>query len=118
MKIPGVVPLLIALVALSLVFSVLERIGSALPRVSSVCGPTHTGSDSAGIGWTPSVSSASHSQVPRASRVVAVTIACTLAAWLFAAMQPKRYHAVAIAAITPVADGLTSTDVLRSVDTL
>jgi len=50
--------------------------------------------------------------------VAAVTIACTLAAWLFAAMQPKRYHAVAIAAITPVAEGLSSTDVLRSVDTL
>lgn len=32
MKVPGVVPLIIALVALSLIFSVLERIGSALPR--------------------------------------------------------------------------------------
>jgi sterol desaturase/sphingolipid hydroxylase (fatty acid hydroxylase superfamily) len=32
MKVPGVVPLIIALAALSLVFGLLERIGSALPR--------------------------------------------------------------------------------------
>lgn len=42
----------------------------------------------------------------------------TLLAWMAAALQPKRYRAVSIGAVTPVAADLSSSDVMRSVDTL
>lgn len=45
-------------------------------------------------------------------------VTVTLLAWLAAAVQPKRYRAVSIGAVTPVAAGLSNSDVMRSVDTL
>jgi hypothetical protein len=41
-----------------------------------------------------------------------------LLAWLFAATQPKRYRATAIAAVTPLTAELTDTDVLRGIEGL
>lgn len=52
-------------------------------------------------------------------RLVAVfTVVATSAAWLAAAAQPKRYRAVSIGAVSPVAADLSNSDVMRSVDTL
>lgn len=42
----------------------------------------------------------------------------TLLAWLAAAVQPKRYRAVSIGAVTPATADLSNSDVMRSVDTL
>lgn len=47
-----------------------------------------------------------------------VTIVVTLAAWAIAAVQPKRYRASAIAAVAPLSEMLTATDLIRGVDTL
>ena len=47
-----------------------------------------------------------------------IAAAVTVIAWLAAAVQPKRYRATAIAAAAPLADQLTSTDLIRGVDTL
>lgn len=47
-----------------------------------------------------------------------VAAAITLLAWLAAAVQPKRYRASAIGAVTPISDNLSTTDILRGVDTL
>jgi uncharacterized protein involved in exopolysaccharide biosynthesis len=47
-----------------------------------------------------------------------VAAAVTLLAWLAAAVQPKRYRAAAIAAVTPLSANLSSADVIRGVDTL
>lgn len=59
------------------------------------------------------------SAVARHWKVAAlVAAAVTLLAWLAAAVQPKRYRATAIAAVAPLADKLTSTDLIRGVDTL
>lgn len=52
-------------------------------------------------------------------RSVALTVAAvTFLAWLAAAVQPQRYRAVSIGAVTPIAAHLSSSDVMRSVDTL
>lgn len=52
-------------------------------------------------------------------KIVALTaVATALIAWMFTALQPKRYRASAIAAVTPIVDGLAATEVLRGVDTL
>ncbi len=59
------------------------------------------------------------SAVARHWKVAAlIAAAVTLLAWLAAAVQPKRYRATAIAAVAPLAEKLTSTDLLRGVDTL
>ena len=51
--------------------------------------------------------------------IVALTAAAvTLLAWLFAAVQPKRYRVTAIGAVAPMVEGMTSTDVIRGVDSL
>lgn len=50
--------------------------------------------------------------------VVLVAAGVTLIAWLAAATQPKRYRATAIAAVSPIADQMTPSDVIRGVDTL
>jgi capsular polysaccharide biosynthesis protein len=50
--------------------------------------------------------------------VLGVTLAITLLAWLLATMQPKRYRASAIAAVTPIGENLSASDVLRGVDSL
>ena len=47
-----------------------------------------------------------------------IAAAVTLLAWLVAAVQPKRYRATAIAAVAPVAERLSPSDLLRGVDTL
>lgn len=52
----------------------------------------------------------------RAAALIAVAV--TLLAWLAAALQPKRFRAVSIGAVTPVATDLSNSDVMRSVDTL
>ncbi|HEX2835411.1 MAG TPA: hypothetical protein VHW00_20535 [Thermoanaerobaculia bacterium] len=50
--------------------------------------------------------------------IVVVAASATLISWLFAVLQPKRYQAFAVAAVTPVIEGLAPTDVMRGVDTL
>lgn len=57
--------------------------------------------------------------VVRQWRVAAlVAAAITLLAWLTAAVQPKRYRATAIGAVTPITDSLSASDIIRGVDTL
>jgi uncharacterized protein involved in exopolysaccharide biosynthesis len=57
--------------------------------------------------------------VIRPWHIVALTAAAiTLLAWLFAAVQPKRYRVTAIGAVAPMVEGMTSTDVIRGVDSL
>jgi hypothetical protein len=52
-------------------------------------------------------------------RVVAlIAAAAMLVAWLLAAIQPKRYRAISIAAITPDARLLEPAEMIRGVDTL
>jgi hypothetical protein len=59
------------------------------------------------------------SAVARHWKVAAlVTVAVTLLAWLAAAVQPKRYRAASIAAVAPLAEMLSSSDLIRGVDTL
>jgi capsular polysaccharide biosynthesis protein len=41
-----------------------------------------------------------------------------LLAWIISAMQPRRYRASVLAAVSPIADALTPTDVLRGVEVL
>jgi hypothetical protein len=51
--------------------------------------------------------------------IVALTAAATmLLAWLFAAVQPKRYRVTAIGAVAPMVEGMAPTDVIRGVDSL
>jgi capsular polysaccharide biosynthesis protein len=50
--------------------------------------------------------------------VALIAAAVTFVAWLAAAVQPKRYRAVSIGAVAPVATDLSNSDVMRSVDTL
>lgn len=50
--------------------------------------------------------------------ILLVAAAVTLLVWLAAALQPERYRAVAIAAVAPTAEQLSSTDVIRGVETL
>jgi uncharacterized protein involved in exopolysaccharide biosynthesis len=52
----------------------------------------------------------------RAAALIAVAV--TVLAWLAAAVQPKRYRATAIGAVTPVSDNLSPSDMIRGVDTL
>jgi uncharacterized protein involved in exopolysaccharide biosynthesis len=49
--------------------------------------------------------------------VLAIAVAATLVAWLAAAVQPKRYRANAMGAVTPVNE-LTPSEMIRGVDTL
>jgi uncharacterized protein involved in exopolysaccharide biosynthesis len=49
--------------------------------------------------------------------VLAIAVAATLLAWLAAAVQPKRYRANAMGAVTPVTE-LTPSEMIRGVDTL
>jgi hypothetical protein len=59
------------------------------------------------------------SAVARHWKVAAlVAIVVTLLAWLAAAVQPKRYRATSIAAVAPLAEMLSATDLIRGVDTL
>lgn len=50
--------------------------------------------------------------------IIAIAAVATLIAWMFAALQPKRYRASAIAAVTPNVNTLAVSEVLRGVDTL
>ena len=57
--------------------------------------------------------------VTRRWRVAAIVAAViTLAVWGAAAMQPKRYRAASIGAVTPISDNLSPTEILRGVDSL
>ena len=47
-----------------------------------------------------------------------IALAVTALAWLAAAVQPKRYRATAIGAVTPVSENLSPSDMIRGVDTL
>jgi capsular polysaccharide biosynthesis protein len=48
----------------------------------------------------------------------AVAVAITLFVWIIAAAQPKRYRAVATAAVAPYAQQMDKSEVLRGVDVL
>jgi uncharacterized protein involved in exopolysaccharide biosynthesis len=48
----------------------------------------------------------------------AVAVAITLFVWIIAAAQPKRYRAVATAAVAPYAQHMDKSEVLRGVDVL
>jgi len=50
--------------------------------------------------------------------IALIALASMMLAWLAAAMQPKRYRASAIGAVTPVSENLSASDILRGVDTL
>jgi tyrosine-protein kinase len=50
--------------------------------------------------------------------IAAVALSATVLAWLFGVLQPKRYSASVIIAVSPAVDGLSATDVMRGVDTL
>ncbi len=50
--------------------------------------------------------------------VLVVTLAIAALTGLLAARQPKRYRASAVAAITPIGQNLSASDVLRGVDSL
>lgn len=50
--------------------------------------------------------------------VALIAAAVMLLAWLAAGLQPKRYRAMALAAVTPITDQLSPSDVMRGVDTL
>ena len=50
--------------------------------------------------------------------VAIAALAAMLLGWLFSAVQPKRYRATAIGAVSPAVDKLETTDVLRGVDAL
>jgi uncharacterized protein involved in exopolysaccharide biosynthesis len=57
--------------------------------------------------------------VVRNWHIVLLTAAATmLLAWLFAAVQPKRYRVTAIGAVAPMVESMASTDVIRGVDSL
>jgi hypothetical protein len=57
--------------------------------------------------------------VVRNWHIVALTAAAImLLAWLFAAVQPKRYRVTAIGAVAPMVEGMAPTDVIRGVDSL
>ena len=47
-----------------------------------------------------------------------IAAAVTLLAWLAAAVQPKIYRATSIGAVTPITGQLSTSDVIRGVDTL
>jgi uncharacterized protein involved in exopolysaccharide biosynthesis len=49
--------------------------------------------------------------------IAAIAILATVLAWIAAAMQPKKYRAIAMGAVTPIAE-LTSSEMIRGVDTL
>lgn len=50
--------------------------------------------------------------------VILTAAAVMLLAWLFASVQPKRYRVTAVGAVAPMVEGLTTTDVIRGVDSL
>ena len=50
--------------------------------------------------------------------VILPAIATMLIAWMIAALQPKRYRASSVAAVTPVRQGLEPNELLRSVEAL
>jgi capsular polysaccharide biosynthesis protein len=50
--------------------------------------------------------------------VALIAAAITLVAWLLAALQPKRYRTSSIAAVTPVAETLSTSEMIRGVETL
>ena len=50
--------------------------------------------------------------------LVLPAIATMLIAWMVAALQPKQYRASAIAAVTPIRQGLEPNELLRSVEAL
>lgn len=50
--------------------------------------------------------------------VVAAAIAGMIVAWLFTALQPDRYRATLLAAVSPLGETLNATDVLRGVEVL
>jgi len=47
-----------------------------------------------------------------------VALGVTLLAWLFAAVQPKQYRAIALGAVVPAAEQLSTSDLVRGVDSL
>lgn len=50
--------------------------------------------------------------------VVVAAVAGMIVAWLFTALQPDRYRATLLAAVSPLSDTLNATDVLRGVEVL
>lgn len=50
--------------------------------------------------------------------VALIATATMLIAWLLAELQPKRYRTSAIAAVTPVSETLTTSEMIRGVETL
>ncbi|HEX8618825.1 MAG TPA: hypothetical protein VF911_14675 [Thermoanaerobaculia bacterium] len=57
--------------------------------------------------------------VVRHWHIVLLTAAATaLLAWLFSAVQPKRYRVTAIGAVAPMVENMDPTDVIRGVDSL
>lgn len=66
----------------------------------------------------PTADALRHAMLQRWPLIAVVAVAVTLAAWLAATLQPKRYRTSAIAAVTPIADQLTPSDIIRGVDTL
>jgi uncharacterized protein involved in exopolysaccharide biosynthesis len=50
--------------------------------------------------------------------VALIAAAVMLLAWLAAGLQPKRYRAMSMAAVTPITDQLSPSDIIRGVDTL
>jgi uncharacterized protein involved in exopolysaccharide biosynthesis len=50
--------------------------------------------------------------------VALIAAAVMLLAWLAAGLQPTRYRASSMAAVTPITDDLSPSDIMRGVDTL
>lgn len=50
--------------------------------------------------------------------VAAAAIAGMIVAWLFTALQPDRYRATVLAAVSPLGETMNATDVLRGVEVL
>ena len=50
--------------------------------------------------------------------VLGAAVLGMLLAWIISAMQPRRYRASVLAAVAPLADALSATDVLRGVEVL
>jgi hypothetical protein len=50
--------------------------------------------------------------------IAAVAVATTLLAWLLAALQPNRYLATSVAAVTPLTDVMPANDRIRAIEAL
>lgn len=66
----------------------------------------------------PSVDDVLRATLRRWKLSLSVAVAITLLVWIIAAMQPKRYRAVATAAVMPRAQQMKPSELLRGVDVL